>query len=134
MSSNPSICATSTTPGDPYATDFTYQHVGARYYDPSTGRFLQRDADYVKQRIAGAILPHQAQPLHPPSLTLLMVNGIPTFNERLIQAMMMTRLWRMETFITLPLPFIRVWLPSEIIMYLLPILYRFQAVLLIYKR
>src|SRR3972149_3827484 len=23
--------------------DFPYLHVGARYYDPSTGRFLQRD-------------------------------------------------------------------------------------------
>jgi len=35
--------ATSDTPGDPYTTDMTYQHVGARYYDPTTGRFLQRD-------------------------------------------------------------------------------------------
>ena len=35
--------AASDTPGDPYAADMPYQHVGARYYDPTTGRFLQRD-------------------------------------------------------------------------------------------
>ena len=35
--------ATSDTPGDPYITGFPYLHVGARYYDPSSGRFLQRD-------------------------------------------------------------------------------------------
>ena len=35
--------ATSETPGDAYATDFKFMHVGARYYDPATGRFLQRD-------------------------------------------------------------------------------------------
>jgi len=35
--------ATSDTPADPYLTDMTFQHVGARYYDPSSGRFLQRD-------------------------------------------------------------------------------------------
>ena len=34
---------TSDAPGDPYATDFPFLHVGARYYDPATGRFLQRD-------------------------------------------------------------------------------------------
>ena len=35
--------ATSNTPGDPYVTGFPFLHVGARYYDPSSGRFLQRD-------------------------------------------------------------------------------------------
>ncbi|MFQ5464115.1 MAG: RHS repeat-associated core domain-containing protein, partial [Phycisphaerae bacterium] len=35
--------ATSDAPDDPYATSFPYLHVGARYYDPATGRFLQRD-------------------------------------------------------------------------------------------
>lgn len=35
--------ATSDTPGDAYAADFKFMHVGARYYDPATGRFLQRD-------------------------------------------------------------------------------------------
>jgi len=35
--------ATSDNPLDPYLTDMTFQHVGARYYDPSSGRFLQRD-------------------------------------------------------------------------------------------
>ncbi len=35
--------ATSDTPGDPYVTGFPYLHVGARYYDPASGRFLQRD-------------------------------------------------------------------------------------------
>jgi len=35
--------ATSDTPLDPYLTDMTFQHVGARYYDPTSGRFLQRD-------------------------------------------------------------------------------------------
>ena len=35
--------ATSATPGDPYVTGFPFLHVGARYYDPSSGRFLQRD-------------------------------------------------------------------------------------------
>ena len=35
--------ATSDTPGDAYPSGFTFQHVGARYYNPSTGRFLQRD-------------------------------------------------------------------------------------------
>jgi len=35
--------ATSDTPGDPYVTGFPYLHVGARYYDPSSGQFLQRD-------------------------------------------------------------------------------------------
>ncbi len=34
--------ATSEMPGDPYA-DFPFQHLGARYYDPVSGRFLQRD-------------------------------------------------------------------------------------------
>ena len=34
---------TSGTPGAPYASDFPFLHVGARYYDPATGRFLQRD-------------------------------------------------------------------------------------------
>ncbi len=29
--------------GDPYVSGMPYQHVGARYYDPTTGRFLQRD-------------------------------------------------------------------------------------------
>ena len=35
--------ASSDTPGDAYPSGFTFQHVGARYYDPSIGRFLQRD-------------------------------------------------------------------------------------------
>ena len=29
--------------GSPYPTSFPYLHVGARYYDPASGRFLQRD-------------------------------------------------------------------------------------------
>jgi RHS repeat-associated protein len=35
--------ATSDTAGDPYVTEFPFLHVGTRYYDPSSGRFLQRD-------------------------------------------------------------------------------------------
>ncbi len=35
--------ANSDTPGDPYVSGMPYQHVGARYYDRTTGRFLQRD-------------------------------------------------------------------------------------------
>jgi len=35
--------ATSNTPGDPYVSDFSFLHVGYRYYDPASGRFLQRD-------------------------------------------------------------------------------------------
>ena len=33
----------SDAPGDPYATEFPFLHVGHRYYDAATGRFLQRD-------------------------------------------------------------------------------------------
>ncbi len=35
--------ATGSTPGDAYETGFTFQHLGHRYYDPASGRFLQRD-------------------------------------------------------------------------------------------
>jgi RHS repeat-associated protein len=35
--------AASDTAGDPYVAGFPFQHVGNRYYDPASGRFLQRD-------------------------------------------------------------------------------------------
>ena len=35
--------ATTTLSSDPYRDGFPFLHVGARYYDPASGRFLQRD-------------------------------------------------------------------------------------------
>jgi RHS repeat-associated protein len=39
---------TSVATGDAYGSSFPYLHVGARYYDPSSGRFLQRDSIGIK--------------------------------------------------------------------------------------
>ena len=73
--------ATSSEPTDPYLS-FPFQHVGARYYDPAIGRFLQRDPigidggfnvyEYVDSSPTSAIDPDGLVPIFNP----------PGFNER----------------------------------------------------